>query len=159
MNNSKMNKVEEYLKAFGYQDKIIEFKNEIATVAQAALEIGCTEAEIAKSLSFKIDEETILIVMAGDVKIDNAKYRETFKEKARMLDLSEVEERTGHPVGGVCPFALNENVKVYLDESLKRFEIVYPAAGSRNNCIQLTVSELEKIVRPVAWVDVTKRKE
>lgn len=154
-----MSKVYDFLKEKGFFDRVIEFDSEIPTVQTAAANIGCTDGEIAKTLSFKIDEQCILIVMAGDVKIDNAKYRGEFGTKARMLDFEEVPEKTGHPVGGVCPFIPKEGVKVYFDESLKRFDIVYPACGARNNCIKLSIDELFELVKPVKWIDVTKEKE
>lgn len=154
-----MEKVLDYLKKYNATSKIIEFEEEIPTVETAAKQIGCTPGEIAKSLSLKIDDNTILIVMAGDQKIDNAKYKQEFGVKAKMLDFDEVLPRIGHPVGGVCPFAVNENVKIYLDVSLKKYDIVYPACGKRNNAIKLTLKELEEIVKPNKWVDVSKPKE
>lgn len=154
-----MDKVIEYLKKYNVIDKIIEFDEEIPTVETAAKQIGCSDGEIAKSLSFKIDDKTLIVVMAGDYKIDNAKYKQEFGAKAKMLDFEEVLPRIGHPVGGVCPFAVNEDVNIYLDESLKKYDIVYPACGKRNNAIKLTLEELEEIVKPIKWVDVSKPKE
>ena len=140
-------------------DRIITFDSSSATVALAAQALGCEEARIAKSLSFRLGENAILVITAGDVKIDNAKYRHEFGEKAHMVTATEVEEKIGHPVGGVCPFALNDGVEVYLDESLKNFETVFPACGATNNAIEISIEELEKVTNRAAWVDVTKEKE
>lgn len=149
-------KVKAYFDAFGVADKILEFEVSSATVALAAQALGCEEARIAKTLSFAMDEGCILIVCAGDVKIDNPKFKATFHTKAKMLPHDVVAALCGHAVGGVCPFAVNEGVKVYLDESLKRFETVFPAAGSSNSAIELTIEELEKYSKPEKWVDVCK---
>ncbi len=149
-------KVKEYFKKYDIEDKIIELNESSATVAEAAHALNCSECEIAKSLSFKINDEVIIIVVAGDAKIDNSKYKHEFNTKAKMLEFNEVEPLTGHEVGGVCPFAVNDNVKVYLDESLKRFEYVYPACGSHNSAIKLTIKELEKYSNYVKWIDVCK---
>lgn len=118
--------------------------------------LGGEGARIAKSMSFKLGDEAILIIAAGDVKIDNRKYKDTFHVKAKMLSFDEVEEYIGHAVGGVCPFAINDGVKVYLDESLKRFETVFPACGSSNSAIELTIPEIEKYSAYESWVDVCK---
>ncbi|MBQ0083834.1 MAG: YbaK/EbsC family protein [Clostridiales bacterium] len=152
-------KVREYFKQFGMEDKIIEFSVSSATVALAAQALGTDEARIAKSLSFKVDEKAILVIAAGDTKIDNPKYKAQFGTKAKMLAFEEVEDLIGHAVGGVCPFAINPDVTVYLDESLKRFETVFPAAGSSNSAIELTIPELEKYSGYKAWVDVCKLAE
>ena len=152
-------KVREYFKEYGIEDKIREFDVSSATVALAAEALGCEGARIAKTLSFLVGEKTILIVAAGDARIDNRKYKDKFGAKAKMLEHDEVTERIGHAVGGVCPFAVNEGVCVYLDESLKRFTTVFPACGSSNSAIELTIPELEKYSRPVEWVDVTKLPE
>lgn len=150
-------KVRLYFKNFNIENRIIEFDVSSATVDLAAEALGLDGARIAKSLTFKVDEQPIMIVMAGDAKIDNASYRHFFHAKAKMLTFDEVHERIGHDVGGVCPFALPEDVKVYLDESLKRFSTVYPAAGSGNSAIELTCEELEKYSSNfVSWVDVCK---
>jgi prolyl-tRNA editing enzyme YbaK/EbsC (Cys-tRNA(Pro) deacylase) len=138
------------------EDNILEFEVSSATVELAAQAVGCEPARIAKSLSFKVDEEPILIVAAGDVKVDNAKYKAHFSKKAKMLTPDEVEELIGHAVGGVCPFGINEGVIVYLDESLKRFDTVFPACGSNNSAIELTIKELEKYSNYHSWVDVCK---
>ena len=149
-------KVREYLKGFGADGRILEFPVSSATVELAAKALGTAPARIAKTLSFRLKDGVILVVLAGDAKTDNRKYRETFGEKARMLDREEAEALVGHAVGGVCPFAVNEGVKVYLDVSLKRFATVFPAAGSANSAIELTPAELEKFSRASGWVDVGK---
>ena len=149
-------KVKEYLKKYNMEDRIIVMPTSCATVALAAQSLNCEEARIAKTLSFKKSDKSILIVTAGDAKIDNAKYRGEFGEKARMLAFEEVEEKIGHPVGGVCPFAVNEGVEIYLDESLKRFDTVYPACGASNNAIKITLEELEKVTGYTKWIDVCK---
>ena len=150
-------KVREYLKQFGAENKIIEFTTSSATVDLAAAALGCEPCRIAKSLAFKVGEKVVLIVAAGDAKVDNAKFKAFFQVKAKMLSLNEAEELVGHAVGGVCPFALNEGVEVYLDQSLKRFQTVYPACGSSNSAIELTIAQLEQYSQNViAWVDVTK---
>lgn len=149
-------KVREYLKGFDADGRILEFPVSSATVELAAKALGTAPARIAKTLSFRLKDGVILVVLAGDAKTDNRKYRETFGEKARMLDREEAETLVGHAVGGVCPFAVNEGVKVYLDVSLKRFATVFPAAGSANSAIELTPAELEKFSRASGWVDVGK---
>ena len=151
-----INKVKEYFKKYKMEDKILEFDVSSATVGMAAKALNCEPAHIAKSLSFDVNGDAILIITAGDVKIDNAKYRLEFHTKAKMLKFDEVESRIGHAVGGVCPFAINDNVKVYLDTSLKQFEYVYPACGSNNSAIKLTIPELEKYSNYIKWIDVTK---
>ena len=149
-------KVREYFTRFGYENKILEFPVSSATVALAAQALGCEEARIAKTLSFMINDACILIVTAGDAKIDNAKYKAMFHVKAKMLTFEEVEPMIGHAVGGVCPFGINAGVTVYLDESLKRFNTVFPACGSANSAIELTIDELEKLSNYTQWVDVCK---
>ncbi len=149
-------KVREYFKKIGIEDRIKEFEVSSATVELAAKALGCEEERIAKTLSFHVDNDVILIVLAGDVKIDNPKYKEKFKQKAKMLSFDEAKELIGHGVGGVCPFAVNEGVKVYLDESLKRFKAVFPACGSSNSAIELTIEELEKYSDFIEWVNVSK---
>lgn len=149
-------KVKEYLKKYNYDDKIMEFDLSTATVEEASRELKCTPGEIAKSLSFIVNDDVIVIVVKGDNKIDNHKFKETFHVKAKMIDRDSVEELTGHIPGGVCPFGLNDNVKVYLDVSLKNYEYVYPACGSTNSAIKLSIPELEKLSNYVKWVDVTK---
>ncbi len=152
-------KVREYFKGFGIEDKILEFPVSSATVELAAKALNTDGCRIAKTLSFSVNDSTILIVTAGDVKIDNKKYKAFFGAKAKMLTFDEVEEKTGHAVGGVCPFAINKGVKVYLDESIKRFETVFPACGSSNSAIELTPKQLEKYSGYIKWIDVCKLAE
>lgn len=150
-------KVRAYMEPLGIADRIREFDVSSATVELAAVAVGVEGARIAKSLSFKVNEEPIIIVAAGDAKVDNAKYKAQFHTKAKMLTHEEAHTLIGHDVGGVCPFALPENVKVYLDVSLKRFETVFPAAGSDSSAIELTCEELERYSSNFqAWVDVCK---
>lgn len=149
-------RVKTYFKQYGMEEKIREFDVSSATVELAAQALSCEPARIAKTLSFMVEGHAILIVAAGDVKIDNHKYKEQFHTKAKMLSPEEAETLVGHAIGGVCPFAVNEGVMVYLDESLKRFETVFPACGSSNSAIELTIPELEKYAVPVQWVDVCK---
>ena len=149
-------KVREYFKSLGIDNRILEFDVSSATVELAAEALGCEGKRIAKSLSFNINGEAILVVCAGDGRVDNAKYKATFGVKAKMLTPDEAVELIGHAVGGVCPFAVNEGVKVYLDESIKRFETVFPACGSSNSAIEMTISELEKYSVYTEWVDVCK---
>ena len=151
-----IDKVKEYFKQYNMENRIQEFEVSSATVELAAQALGCEGKRIAKTLSFLVDDKAILIVAAGDAKIDNPKYKQAFSCKAKMLSYEQVEELIGHAVGGVCPFAINENVMVYLDESLKRFETVFPACGSSNSAIELTISELEKHSSAIGWVDVCK---
>lgn len=151
-------KVREYFKSVGMDSRIKEFSESSATVELAAHALGCAPERIAKTLSFKLKDDCLLIVTAGDVKIDNSKYKARFGAKASMLKFDEAAELIGHAVGGVCPFAVNDGVKVYLDESLKRFETVFPACGSSNSAIELTISELEKYSDYISWVDVCKPK-
>jgi prolyl-tRNA editing enzyme YbaK/EbsC (Cys-tRNA(Pro) deacylase) len=149
-------KVRAYFKAFGMEDRIQEFSVSSATVELAAVAVGCEPRRIAKTLSFMVEEKPILIVAAGDTKIDNPKYKAQFHTKAKMLSFDQAEALIGHGVGGVCPFAVNEGVTVYLDESLRRFETVFPACGSSNSAIELTIPELERYSGFAAWVDVCK---
>ena len=148
--------VKNYLKEFGLAARVQEFDVSSATVELAAQALGCKPEFIAKSLTFKIEDKAILIVAAGNRKIDNSKYKSQFGAKAVMLKFEEVEELIGHAVGGVCPFAINPNVDVYLDESLKDYEYVYPACGSSNSAIKLNIEELEKTSKYRAWIDVCK---
>ena len=150
-------KVRAYFRPLGMEERIREFSVSSATVELAAVAVGVEGARIAKSLSFKVDDQPIIIVVAGDAKVDNSRYKAYFHTKAKMLTFEEAHDRIGHDVGGVCPFALPEDVKVYLDVSLKRFETVFPAAGSDNSAIELTCEELEKCASNfVEWVDVCK---
>ena len=152
-------KVRAFFKEYGMEDKIQEFDISSATVELAAKALNCEGCRIAKSMSFITDECPIIIVTAGDVKIDNSKYKAKFHTKAKMLKYEEVEQLIGHKVGGVCPFAINDGVKVYLDESLKRFNTVFPACGSSNSAIELTIDELEKYSSYIEWIDVCKSME
>ena len=150
-------KVRNYFRSFGVEDRIREFSVSSATVELAAVAVGVEDARIAKSLSFKVDDRPIIIVAAGDTKVDNSRYKAYFHTKAKMLTHEEAHTLIGHDVGGVCPFALPEGVKVYLDESLRRFDTVFPAAGSANSAIELTCDELERYSSNfTAWVDVCK---
>ena len=149
--------VKEYFRKFDMEDKVLEFDVSSATVELAAIALGTQEARIAKTMSFKKDDGCILVVTAGDVKIDNAKYKHTFGLKAKMLTADEVIEFIGHAIGGVCPFAVKEGVKgIYIDESVKRFETIFPACGSSNSAIKLTPEELFTLSKATEWVDVTK---
>lgn len=147
-------KVKAYFREHGMEERIQEFDESSATVELAAKALHCEPQRIAKTLSFMLENEAVLIVAAGDAKIDNPKYKEKFGTKAKMLSLDEVETLVGHAVGGVCPFVVNEGVKVYLDVSLKRFETVFPACGSSNSAIELTIPELEKYSGYAEWVVV-----
>ncbi|AFS79314.1 YbaK/aminoacyl-tRNA ligase-associated domain-containing protein [Gottschalkia acidurici 9a] len=151
-----IDKVRKYFKQWGMENRIQEFEVSSATVELAAMAIGCEPERIAKSLSFKIENKAILIVAAGDAKVDNAKFKTQFNTKAKMLASDEVESFIGHAIGGVCPFGINENVDVYLDISLKRFDKVFPACGSSNSVIELTIDELEKYSKYIEWIDVCK---
>ncbi|MCD8089208.1 MAG: YbaK/EbsC family protein [Clostridiales bacterium] len=151
-----IDKVKAYFKKMGIEDRIKEFDVSSATVELAAAALGCKGERIAKTLSFDAKGRVIVIVTAGDVKIDNSKYKAEFSTKAKMLKFEDTEELTGHMAGGVCPFALKEGVEVYLDESLKRFETVFPACGSSNSAIEMTIPELEKYSGYIKWIDVTK---
>lgn len=148
--------VREYFSRFGLENRIMEFDVSSATVPLAAKALNCEEARIAKTLSFRLGDRIILIVAAGDAKIDNSKYKARFATKAKMLSHEEAELLVGHGVGGVCPFAVKEGVDVYLDESLKRFQTVFPACGSPNSAIELTIGELDRYAMPAAWIDVCK---
>ena len=152
-------RVREYFRDHGMEDRVLEFDVSSATVDLAAEALHCEPCRIAKTLSFTVGGRAILIVMAGDAKINNAKYKARFAAKAKMLTFEEVEQMIGHGVGGVCPFAVNEGVSVYLDESLKRFDKVFPACGSSNSAIGLTIPELEEYSASLGWVDVTRPKE
>lgn len=149
-------KAKEYLKNYNLDDRIIEFSESTATVSEAAHALGCKEEAIAKSLSFLIDDKPIMILVAGDCKIDNAKYKAEFSTKAKMIPFDDVEKYIGHAAGGVCPFGINDNVVVYLDESLKKLETLYPACGNPNSAVRLNVIELEKVSNYKKWVNVCK---
>ena len=152
-------KARDYLKKYGLDDKVMEFDVSSATVELAAQALGCEGKRIAKSLSFMVDDKAIIVVAAGDAKVDNPKFKAQFHTKAKMLSPEQCENMVGHAVGGVCPFGINDDVKVYLDESLKRFETVYPACGSSNSAIELTPAKLEEVSECEGWVDVCKNWE
>ncbi|GJN65495.1 YbaK/EbsC family protein [Faecalibacterium gallinarum] len=149
-------KVKDYFRQYGMEGRVLEFPVSSATVELAAQALGCEPGRIAKTLSFLVGARAVLIVAAGDAKVDNHKYKAQFGVKAKMLSADEVTELVGHAVGGVCPFAVNEGVTVYLDESLKRFDTVYPACGSSNSAIELTIPELERYSGFAGWIDVCK---
>lgn len=149
-------RVKKYFSEYGMENRVREFDVSSATVELAAAALNCEPCRIAKTLSFMVDGSAILIVMAGDAKIDNPEYKAQFAAKAKMLAPEEAEALIGHAVGGVCPFGVNEGVKVYLDSSLKRFETVFPACGSSNSAIELSIAELEKYSGNASWVDVCK---
>lgn len=149
-------KVKDYFRQYGMEGRVLEFPVSSATVELAAQALGCEPGRIAKTLSFLVGVRAVLIVAAGDAKVDNHKYKAQFGVKAKMLSADEVTELVGHAVGGVCPFAVNEGVTVYLDESLKRFDTVYPACGSSNSAIELTIPELERYSGFAGWIDVCK---
>lgn len=148
-----------YFRQFGMEDRVREFDVSSATVELAALALGVDGARIAKTLSFKKDDSCILILAAGDARIDNHKFKEKFHMKAKMLAPDEVLSIVGHPLGGVCPFGINDGIDVYLDESLKRFETVFPAVGSANSAIELNLDELYKYSNAIEWIDVCKLPE
>ena len=148
--------VRKYFRGYGMEDRILEFDVSSATVELAAQAVGCEPARIAKTLSFKVEDQPILIVAAGDAKIDNPKYKAKIHKKAQMLKPEEVTEFIGHAVGGVCPFGVPDSVDVYLDESLRRFKTVFPAAGSANSALELSMEELEKYSHAREWIDVCK---
>ncbi len=149
--------VKQYLAALGLADRVIEFDQSSATVAQAAADLGCEPARIAKTMAFRLGESAVLVVMAGDGRVDNARFKARFGAKAAMVRPEELVSKVGHPMGGVCPFAVRPGVEVYLDESLRRFEVVYPAAGNAASAVRLTIPELERAAHRFAgWVDVAK---
>lgn len=148
--------VKAYFRAHGMEGRILEFEESSATVDLAAQAVGCEPARIAKTLSFSVGNQPVLVVTAGDMRIAGPKFKAVFHEKPRMLAADEVEEKIGHGVGGVCPFAVKEGVKVYLDVSMKRFATIFPACGSGNSAIELSPEELEKYSGALEWVDVCK---
>jgi len=154
-----IDKVRAFFRERGIEERVIEFDVSSATVELAAAALGCDGARIAKSMSFDTPSGVIIVVCAGDTKVDNAKFKARFEAKAKMLSPELLVERVGHAMGGVCPFAINDGVKVYLDESLKRFDKVFPACGSSNSAIGLTIPELEEYSASLGWVDVTRPKE
>ena len=154
-----LEKAENYLKEAGFLDHVIELKESTATVALAAEALGVEPGMIAKTMSFLQGEQRVLILTEGTAKVDNRKYKDTFHVKAKMIPFEQVEEVTGHAPGGVCPFGIKDGIEVYLDESLKRFETVYPAAGDDHSAVRLTIPELEKVSGAKGWVDVCREPE
>ena len=155
-----LEKVKEYFRKYGLEERIVELNESLATVTEAAKALHTEEERIAKTLSFLVQEKPILIVFAGDTKVDNHKFKEFFHEKAKMISPMEVESFIGHAPGGVCPFAIFDTVRVYLDESLKRFKTVFPSCGSTNSAIELTLHELESYAQNVVcYIDVGKKIE
>ena len=151
-----LEKAKAYLAEKGYADHVIELEDSSATVQLAAQTLGVEPGMIAKTMSFLIGEEAILILTEGTARVDNRKYKDTFHMKAKMIPFEEVENWIGHAPGGVCPFGIKEGVKVYLDESLKQFDTMYPAAGNDHSAVKLTIAELEEVAGAVGWVDVCK---
>lgn len=149
-------KCKEYFKQFGMEQSVLEFSVSSVTVELAAQALGVEGARIAKTLSFMVGEQPVLILMAGDVKVDNPKYKAVFHTKAKMMTPEQLEEYVGHQIGGVCPFGIKDGVDVYLDESLKRFNTVFPACGSSNSAIELTIPQLEEFSNFKEWIDVSK---
>ncbi len=149
-------KVRQYLEGFGMAERLLVFEVSSATVELAAKAVGCEPGRIAKTMSFHVGDKVVLVVAAGDEKIDNRKFKDQFHTKARMLSHDEVEPLTGNIAGGVCPFAVPEQVEIYLDKSLFRFDPVYPSGGSDNSAVRISPEELEKVCRPAGWVDVCK---
>lgn len=149
-------KAKKYLDELGYGDRVMVFDTSSATVELAAVAVGTEPEKIAKSLTFMVDDTAIMIICAGTAKVNNSKFKAVFHTKAKMLTFDEVHNMIGHDVGGVCPFGINEGVKVYLDESLKNYEIVYPACGSDNSAVKLSIEELEKTSKFIEWIDVCK---
>jgi prolyl-tRNA editing enzyme YbaK/EbsC (Cys-tRNA(Pro) deacylase) len=149
-------KVKEYLKQFNKDKDVLEMEQSTATVQLAAIALGTEEARIAKSLSFYDGDEAMIVVVAGDAKVDNKKFKSEFNFKPKMLSPEDTVSFTGHEVGGVCPFALPDNVKVYLDDSMRRFPTMFPACGSSNSAIELNLDELERISKSCKWIDVCK---
>ena len=154
-----LEKAESYLKEAGFLDHVIELKESTATVALAAEALGVEPGMIAKTMSFLQGEQPVLILTEGTAKVDNRKYKDTFHVKAKMIPFEQVEEVTGHAPGGVCPFGIKDGIEVYLDESLKRFGTVYPAAGDDHSAVRLTIPELEEVSKAKGWVDVCKEPE
>lgn len=154
-----IDKARAHLAAVGLDDRIMEFEQSSATVELAAWAVGCEPARIAKTLSFHVGDRIALVLFAGDARIDNRKFKDRFHTKAKMLGADEAEPLIGHGIGGVCPFGVNEGCDVYLDESLRRFDVVYPAAGTAASAVRLAIPELERACAPCEWVDVSKLPE
>ena len=151
-----LQKAEAYLESKGFWDHVITLEESTATVALAAQALGVQPGMIAKTMSFLQGDQVVLILTEGTAKVDNRKYKDTFHGKAKMIPFDEVESQIGHAPGGVCPFGINEGVNVYLDESLRQFDIVYPAAGDDHSAVKLSIEELEQISGAEGWVDVCK---
>ncbi len=151
-----LEKAKNYVEKMGFGNRIREFESSSATVELAAIAVGTEPEHIAKSLTFKVGDEPIMIICAGDAKVNNQKYKGLFHTKAKMLSYEEVGQLIGHEVGGVCPFGINEGVKVYLENSLKRFEKIYPACGNAASAVELTPEELGQLVPEAEWIDVCK---
>lgn len=151
-----IDKVKNYLKQFNLDSQILEFETSSATVELASQALNCEPERIAKTMSFMVNDKPILIVLAGNIKIDNSKYKREFHTKAKMIPFNEVENIIGHAPGGVCPFGINENINVYLDESLKKYKTVFPACGSSNSAIELNITQLEETSKYIKWINVGK---
>lgn len=151
-------KVKKYFASLGEPERVIEFEESTATSELAAQALNCEVGRIAKSISLMVDGKPILILISGDMKVDNKKFKARFGTRPHMLAFDDVERLIGHAVGGTCPFAVNEGVTIYLDESLKRFDVLYPAAGNDRSCARLALDELEKYINASGWVDVAKLK-
>ena len=151
-----LNKAKEYLKKYHLEDRILVFDESSATVKEAAERLNCQENEIAKTLAFFVQDKPIVILMAGDAKCKNGLFKQIFHEKAKIIPFEKVEEIIGHPPGGVCPFGINENVTVYFDESLKEHQTIYPACGSSNSAVKLTIEELEQTISNHIWINISK---
>lgn len=151
-----LERVKNYFETVGLGERVYELNESSATVAEAAMAVGCEPQEIAKTLSFLVNDQAVLVVAAGDAKVDNKKYKDFFQVKAKMIRPDQVENYVGYAPGGVCPFLIPEQVKIYLDVSMKRFDWVYPAAGSSNSAVRLSLEELEQHSHYVQWIDVCK---
>ena len=151
-------KVKKYFAELGEPEKVIEFEESTATSEQAAQVLNCEVGRIAKTISVFVEGKPILILLGGDMKLDNKKFKSRFATRPKMIPVDEVEKFIGHAVGGVCPFAVNDGVKIFLDESLKRFDFIYPAAGSSNSIVKINLDETEKYIKSFGWVDVSKLK-
>ena len=151
-------KVKKYFAEIGEPERVVEFEELTATSQQAADVLGCEVGRIAKTISVFVDKKPVLILLSGDMNLDNKKFKAQFKCRPSMIPVAEVENYIGHAVGGTCPFAVNDGVKIFLDESLKRFDFVYPAAGNDKSVVKLQLDELEKYIKSSGWVDVAKLK-
>ena len=151
-------KVKKFFAELGEPEKVVEFNESTATSEEAASVLNCEVGRIAKTISVFADKKPILILLGGDMKLDNKKFKAQFGTRPKMIPVEEVENFIGHSVGGVCPFAVNDGVKIFFDESLKRFDFIYPAAGSSNSIVKINLIELEKYIKSAGWVDVAKLK-